>query len=94
MNNIGMTSGQAMGAVAVIPDQSSAMTTASIMAAARVRWPEWGPWKITISHHEDGRIEYALVGRSPVPSQFEIRARIGKDLETLARRVMDSTSDT
>jgi len=60
------------------------------MAAAKKRWPHWGPWKITVTHHEDGRVEFELFGRSPVPSGYENRARAAKDLETLARRVTES----
>lgn len=75
----------------VLGNQSTGDTTtpASIMAAARVRWPQWGPWKVTVSHFEDGRIECSLFGKSPVPSKFENRVRVGKDLAELGRRVME-----
>ena len=75
----------------ILGDQSNGDTTtpASIMATARARWPQWGPWKVTVTHHEDGRIECSLFGKSPVPSKFENRVRIGKDLDELWRRVTD-----
>jgi hypothetical protein len=75
----------------VLGKQSTGDTTTpdSIMAAARVRWPQWGPWKVTVAHFEDGRMECSLFGKSPVPSKFENRVRIGKDLAELGRRVME-----
>jgi hypothetical protein len=64
-----------------------------IMAAARLRWPRFGPWRLVITCREDGHCEWMLRGRSWKSPDIADRARCGATMEDLQRRVLHDTDE-